>query len=47
MANLGQILTKKIKITPRTQDVCVKVKVLNVFYSPSLPLVSRVLHRDT
>ena len=47
MANLGQLLTKKIKITPRTQDVSLKLSVLDVLCTPSLPPVSRGLHGDT
>ena len=37
MTNLGQLLTKKIKITPRTQDLNLKVSVLNVLCTSSLP----------
>ena len=47
MANRGQLLTKKIKITPRTQDVSLKVSVLKVLCTPSLLPVSRGFHRDT
>ena len=37
MTNLGQLLTKKIKITPRTQDLNLMVSVLNVLCTSSLP----------
>ena len=37
MTDLGQLLTKKIKITSRTQDLNLMVSVLNVLCTSSLP----------
>ena len=47
MPNLGQVLTKKTKITPGKQGVSLKVSVLNVLCTRSLPPASRGLHGDT
>ena len=47
MTNLGQLLTKKIKITPRTQDLNLRVSVLKVLCTSSLPLGVAQRHIDT